>query len=85
MLEDAQEIMAWLASVSQDTYVNIMDQYYPAWKAKTDSRYATINRRVYPEEMADAYDAGREAGLWRFDSRWRQSMARLRLLPLTIE
>ena len=32
-----------------------------------------------------AYDAGRGAGLWRFDSRWRLSMACLRLLPLAIE
>ena len=85
MVVETGEIMTWLASLSTDTYVNIMDQYYPAWKAKTEERYQEIARNVYPEEMADAYGAGREAGLWRFDSRWRKSTARLRLLPLAIE
>ena len=59
MVEETQEIMSWLASISMDTYVNIMDQYYPAWKAKSDSRYENINRRVWPEEIVEAYEAGR--------------------------
>ena len=76
MVEDARGIMPWLASLSQDTYVNIMDQYYPAWKAKTDDRYADIRRRVNAEELAEAYEAAEEAGLWRFDRRWREVSAR---------
>ena len=85
MLEDAQEIMSWLASVSRDTYVNIMDQYYPAWKAKTDDRYATIDRRVYPEEMTEVFEGAREAGLWRFDTRWRQVRPRRPILLMAGE
>ena len=55
---------------------------YPAWKAKTDSRYASIDRRVHPEEMAEAFRAGGEAGLWRFDDRWREIPARQILLQM---
>ena len=72
MLDDTREIMSWLATLSMDTYVNVMDQYYPAWKAKTDSRYETIGRLVLPDEMEEAYEAARGAGLWRIDTRWRQ-------------
>lgn len=71
MLEDTREIMAYLAAVSRDTYVNIMDQYYPAWKAKTMEKYAEINRHVYGQELREAFRYAREAGLWRFDTRWR--------------
>jgi putative pyruvate formate lyase activating enzyme len=72
MAEDTREVLSWLASVSQDTYVNILDQYRPAWKANTDPSYAAIKRRVLLEEMAEAYAAGEAAGLWRFDTRWRR-------------
>ena len=61
----------WLAELSRDTYLNLMDQYYPAWKAKTDEKYREINRSVEAAEMETAYACAREVGLWRFDRRWR--------------
>lgn len=70
MLEDTREIMGYLSSLSRDTYVNVMDQYYPAWKAKTT--YQEINRRLFPREMEEAMASAREAGLWRLDRRWRR-------------
>ena len=70
MLEDTREIMQYLAGLSRDTYVNVMDQYYPAWKAKTT--HQEINRRVLPREMEEAMASAREAGLWRLDCRWRR-------------
>jgi putative pyruvate formate lyase activating enzyme len=70
-LNDTRQIVAWLATVSRDTYLNLMDQYYPAWKAKTNPRFAAINRRVTDPEMAQANDLARAAGLWRLDDRWR--------------
>lgn len=78
LIEDTRQIMRWLASMSRDTFVNVMDQYRPAWKARTEPRFDTINRRVRPQEMATAYEAAREAGLWRFDTRWRQVPLSLR-------
>ena len=70
MLEDTRQIMRYLAGLSPDTYVNVMDQYYPAWKAKTT--HQEINRRLFPREMEEAMAAAREAGLWRLDRRWRR-------------
>ncbi len=70
-LGDTREIVGWLAALSTDTYLNLMDQYYPAWKAKTNPRFAEINRRVTAPEFVDAERLARAAGLWRLDSRWR--------------
>ncbi|MFQ5878983.1 MAG: radical SAM protein [Dehalococcoidia bacterium] len=73
MLEETRQIMAFLSQeLSPDTYINVMDQYYPAWKAKTEAKYAEINRRTGPVEMAAAFACARQSGLWRFDDRWRR-------------
>ena len=73
MLEDTRHIMGFLArELSHDTYVNVMDQYYPAWKAKTEAKYTEINRRTDEAELATAFGYARDAGLWRFDTRWRR-------------
>ena len=71
MLDETLNIMGWLATLSTDTFINIMDQYRPAWKARTESRFNSIGRGVYPGERARAYQTARDAGLWRFDTRWR--------------
>ncbi|GBD11423.1 hypothetical protein HRbin23_01088 [bacterium HR23] len=71
MLEDTRCILQWLASLSPDTYVNVMGQYHPAWKAQEDPRFSAINRPVSPREMEEAYRMARDAGLWRLDTRWR--------------
>jgi putative pyruvate formate lyase activating enzyme len=73
LLEDTRDIMHWIAGLSLDTYVNVMGQYYPAWKAKTDEKYRDINRKVDAGEMETVYADARAAGLWRFDRRWRSS------------
>ncbi len=77
LLADTREIMRWIGELSPDTYVNVMDQYYPAWKAKTEEKYREINRGVEAAEMESAYASARQAGLWRFDRRWRSSVDRL--------
>ncbi len=80
-LDEAREVFRWLAEeVSPDTYVNIMGQYGPDYEVGSiaadgrrdagQTRYAEINRRPQKTELRDAYDAAREAGLWRFDERW---------------
>lgn len=71
-LDDTRQIVGWLAGLSPDTYLNLMDQYYPAWKAKTNPRFAEINRRVTLPEMKQAQELARAAGLWRLDERWRE-------------
>ncbi len=73
---EAAAIFRWLADrVSKDTHINIMGQYRPAYqvpgpgtKGRPD-KYQDISRRSYRTELENAYDAAREAGLWRFDER----------------
>jgi putative pyruvate formate lyase activating enzyme len=66
LLEDTREIMRWLAAeCSRDTCVNLMDQYRPAHKAETESRFAAINRRIHDAEYEQAVAHARSAGLWR--------------------
>jgi len=63
------EIMRFLAEeVSEDTYVNIMEQYCPAGRVNSE-KFEEINRRVRGNEFKEALDQAREAGLWRFDER----------------
>jgi putative pyruvate formate lyase activating enzyme len=70
-LDDARQIFEWLADeISPDTFVNIMDQYRPQHQVGTSSKYDAINRRPSGAELDQAYVAGRQAGLWRFDKRW---------------
>lgn len=70
LLDDTREILRWLANeCSRDTYVNVMDQYHPAWKVETEPHFAQINRRLSADEFRQAMEYGREAGLWRFDGR----------------
>jgi len=64
-----REIMRFLAEeVSPHTYVNIMDQYYPAGQVGFE-KYGEINRRISREEYAEAVMVAKEAGLSRFDVR----------------
>lgn len=73
MLDDTRDIMNFLAQeLSPNTFVNIMDQYYPAYRVKTEDKYADINRRIYPDELDAAFEHAQAAGLWRFDTRWRK-------------
>lgn len=73
------EIMRFLASLSKDTYVNIMAQYYPAGKV-SDQKYEEINRRITSAEYIEAVRLAKEAGLWRFDE--RRAHMRFRLVEL---
>jgi putative pyruvate formate lyase activating enzyme len=70
-LGDTRQIVGWLAALSRDTYLNLMDQYFPAWQAKSNPRYADINRRLTRSDMIQAIGQARAAGLWRLDERWR--------------
>jgi len=72
LLDDTRGIMQWIAdSLSRDTFVNVMDQYYPAHKAETEPRFAEINRGISDNEFCGALELARAARLWRFDTRWR--------------
>lgn len=66
-LAGTREVCRFLArEVSPDTYVNIMGQYWPAWRA---AGFPPLDRRVTAEEVEEAYRIAREEGLHRFDTR----------------
>jgi len=72
LLEDTREIARYVGQLSPDTYLNLMDQYYPAYRVETEEKFQEIKRRVTRREMGEAFAAARAAGLWRFDTRWRR-------------
>lgn len=67
LLDETLEIFRFLATeISPDTYVNVMGQYRPEYRA---SEYAEINRRPTAAEMAQARQLFFDAGLTRIDER----------------
>lgn len=66
-LAHSGKVFQFLADeISTETYVNIMAQYRPCYRA---GEYPQINRRPSDEEMAAALRCAREAGLTRLDDR----------------
>jgi putative pyruvate formate lyase activating enzyme len=61
------EIVSFLSQqVSPDTYLNVMSQYRPTYKAH---EYEEIDRRPSAEEFQEAVDLAHQAGLTRLDER----------------
>jgi putative pyruvate formate lyase activating enzyme len=68
-LDETYEILRWIRStLGPDTYVNLMDQYYPAGKVNGE-RFAEINRRLTSGEYQQALTLARDLGLRRLDER----------------
>ncbi len=64
-LAGTQEIVHFLADkISKDTYINIMDQYRPAYLAR---QHPKLNRPVSRKEMEEAVELARQTGLHRLD------------------
>ncbi|HUI46289.1 MAG TPA: radical SAM protein [Nitrospirota bacterium] len=60
-----REVVRFIAKeISKNTYVNIMGQYYPCYKAFDNP---PLDRRITREEFAEAVKLAREAGLRRLD------------------
>ncbi len=56
--------------VSPDTYINVMGQYRPAYRAHVcATEVLPLGRRPSSTEIADAFRQARAAGLHRFDAR----------------
>jgi putative pyruvate formate lyase activating enzyme len=64
---ETREVMRFLRrEISANVYVNLMDQYYPAFKTE---RYPEIHRRITGEEYRAAREAAIEEGITRLDAR----------------
>lgn len=66
-LAGTEEAMFFLAqNISPNTYVNIMDQYYPFGNVSSKS---PVGRRIFYDEFNAAVGAARAAGITRLDRR----------------
>ncbi len=64
-LAGTPEVMRFIAQeLSPNTYVNVMAQYYPCYKA---FEHPPLDRRLSPQEYKDAVEAALRAGLKRLD------------------
>jgi putative pyruvate formate lyase activating enzyme len=64
-LAGTKDTLRWLAQeVSPNTYLNIMDQYRPCYRAR---EYPELARPVTRAEYLEALNVARELGLWRLD------------------
>ncbi len=63
-LAGTAEVILFLAELSEDTYVNIMDQYRPCYRAH---EYPPLARRPTRAEFEEALQLARAAGLHRID------------------
>jgi len=65
-LAGSDKIAAFLATeISNDTYINVMDQYRPCYRAH---QLPPLDRPITSEEYAQALSAARQAGLYRLDA-----------------
>ena len=68
-LSGSNRVLPWIAeNISRDSYVNIMNQYYPSWHTQGDcnsSLLHTLGRRITPEEYRFAVRCARDSGLHR--------------------
>jgi putative pyruvate formate lyase activating enzyme len=68
-LDETRAILQWIVDrLGRDTYVNLMDQYYPAGKVGS-AQYPELNRRLSSREFGEARAIARELGLRRVDER----------------
>ena len=71
-LAGTDEVVRFLAAeISPNTYVNIMDQYFPCGDIAPRS---PLGRRITGEEFEEALDKARTAGLTRLDNRERHRL-----------
>jgi putative pyruvate formate lyase activating enzyme len=67
-VENTEDILSFLASeISEETFVNLMGQYRPHYRARSEDRYGEINRRITKEEYQAALTHVREVGLERIE------------------
>jgi putative pyruvate formate lyase activating enzyme len=67
-LAGTEAVMEFIAGeISPNSYVNIMDQYRPAWKVLEHGHplYPKLRRSITPEEFRQAVNSARRAGLHR--------------------
>ena len=63
-VDGGKRVLEFIADeLSRDTFVNLMAQYQPHYKARTEEFYADIGRRITSEEYDTLVEHGRDLGL----------------------
>jgi putative pyruvate formate lyase activating enzyme len=79
-LDETRGILEWIVStLGSDTYVNLMDQYYPAGKVG-EALYPEINRKLTSAEFLEAQRIAADLGLQRLDARRPHPRLRRRMM-----
>lgn len=68
-----EKVMKFIASLSKNTYVNVMDQYYPTNRA---GQYPELNRQITTKEFQETLAIAKKAGLHRFNQKIAKSFLR---------
>lgn len=64
-LSGTEEVVRFLRDeISENTYLNIMDQYHPCYRAFD---FPPLKRRITPTEYKDAIEAAKAVGMRRID------------------
>lgn len=64
-LDDAEQIIRFISEeISSDTYINIMNQYYPSAQVSGE-KFPELNRRIFSDEYDAAIQYARDVGLAR--------------------
>jgi putative pyruvate formate lyase activating enzyme len=67
-LAGTSTVVNFLANeISKNTYLNLMDQYRPAYKAK---QYPKLKRSITPQEYQEALQEASSVGLYRLDKQY---------------
>ncbi|MDX1745597.1 MAG: radical SAM protein, partial [Halobacteriales archaeon] len=67
-VENAKGVLSFVAEeIGRDTFVNVMAQYRPYYRAASDARYEEIARGITPGEYRAVLDHAREVGLERIE------------------
>ena len=60
-IENSKKVINWIAeNLPKNTYLNIMSQYTPSYRA---GRYPDIARKINQQEYTEVISAAKEAGL----------------------
>ena len=70
-VESGKRVMEYIAEeINRQTFVNLMAQYRPHYKAKSEDFYEAINRPITPGEYESVVGHARDVGLERLTLDW---------------
>jgi putative pyruvate formate lyase activating enzyme len=67
-VDSARRVLSFVAEeLGRETFVNVMAQYRPYYKAASEERHEEINRRITSEEYQAVLEHARDLGVERIE------------------